>query len=66
MYRRAAPRRRSTREKARGGIKAIERAVLRLQQHHSEHIEAYGSGNHRRLTGEASTQQLSKQHSGWE
>ncbi len=34
-----------------GGIKAIEAAIEKLSKRHNEHIQQYGLGNERRLTG---------------
>jgi len=38
-----------------GGITVIEQAIRRLGAKHQEHIEAYGEGNERRLTGKYET-----------
>lgn len=46
---------RSMREVGLGGIKEIERAIELLKANHREHIERYGRGNDRRLTGKHET-----------
>ncbi|XP_031476561.1 glutamine synthetase nodule isozyme-like [Nymphaea colorata] len=38
-----------------GGMKVIEAAIAKLGLRHKEHIEAYGKGNERRLTGRHET-----------
>jgi len=38
-----------------GGIEEIEKAIRKLGTKHQEHIEAYGEGNERRLTGKYET-----------
>jgi glutamine synthetase len=38
-----------------GGIKVIEAAMQKLAAKHAEHIEVYGQGNERRLTGKHET-----------
>merc|ERR1719199_471693 len=41
--------------RAAGGLATIEQAIRRLGAKHQEHIEAYGEGNERRLTGKYET-----------
>jgi len=43
-----------------GGIKVIYEAMTKLQAKHQEHIEVYGAGNERRLTGKHETQSINK------
>jgi len=43
-----------------GGLKAIYDAMPKLQAKHQEHIEVYGKGNERRLTGRHETQSIHK------
>lgn len=50
---------RSMRHRHLGGMREIERAILRLRDRHAEHIEAYGCGNERRLTGKHETAAMS-------
>lgn len=50
---------RSMRDRHLGGMREIERAILRLRDRHAEHIEAYGAGNERRLTGKHETAAMS-------
>merc|ERR1719331_2392908 len=38
-----------------GGLEEIEKAIRKLGAKHQEHIEAYGEGNERRLTGKYET-----------
>jgi len=38
-----------------GGIEEIEKAIRKLGTKHQEHINAYGEGNERRLTGKYET-----------
>ena len=38
-----------------GGYAVIEQAIRRLGAKHQEHIDAYGEGNERRLTGKYET-----------
>ena len=46
---------RSMRDKHLGGMREIERAILRLKDKHHEHVLRYGEGNERRLTGRHET-----------
>lgn len=43
-----------------GGIEAINKAILKLEEKHSEHIAVYGQGNDRRLTGTHETGNINK------
>lgn len=47
-----------------GGMKAIEAAIEKLSKKHFEHIEQYGSGNERRLTGKHETANINTFRSG--
>jgi glutamine synthetase len=47
-----------------GGIKAIEAAIEKLSKRHSEHIQQYGLGNERRLTGKHETANINTFKSG--
>jgi len=38
-----------------GGFEVIKKAILNLSLRHKVHIEAYGEGNERRLTGKHET-----------
>ena len=38
-----------------GGLYAINRAIEKLESYHHEHLEVYGAGNSKRLTGEHET-----------
>ena len=38
-----------------GGFEVIKKAILNLSLRHTEHINAYGEGNERRLTGKHET-----------
>ncbi|MBI2623114.1 MAG: glutamine synthetase beta-grasp domain-containing protein [Candidatus Liptonbacteria bacterium] len=38
-----------------GGIKAVEAACKKLERKHQDHIEVYGAGNEKRLTGKHET-----------
>ncbi len=38
-----------------GGIKAVEAACKKLEKKHQDHIEVYGAGNEKRLTGKHET-----------
>lgn len=51
---------RSMREKRLGGMNEIERAILLLEDRHAVHIDAYGPGNERRLTGRHETAAMDK------
>jgi len=46
--------------RAEGGLKVIYEAMNKLQEKHVEHIEVYGKGNERRLTGRHETQSINK------
>jgi len=46
--------------RAPGGIKAIHVAIDKLGKKHKEHIDAYGEGNERRLTGNHETASINK------
>jgi len=43
-----------------GGFEHIEEAVRRLERRHMEHIQVYGAGNERRLTGRHETAPIDK------
>tara|TARA_B100001093_G_C25942112_1_gene641337 strand:- start:195 stop:515 length:321 start_codon:yes stop_codon:yes gene_type:complete len=43
-----------------GGIKQILEAINKLELKHKEHIDVYGAGNHKRLTGQHETAPIDK------
>ena len=43
-----------------GGLKYILEAIEKLELKHKEHIDVYGAGNHKRLTGEHETAHIDK------
>ncbi|CAM6009549.1 unnamed protein product [Sphagnum balticum] len=47
-----------------GGMKAIEAAIEKLSKRHGEHIQQYGLGNERRLTGKHETANINTFKSG--
>lgn len=43
-----------------GGFEVIKKAILNLSLRHHEHINAYGEGNERRLTGKHETASINQ------
>jgi glutamine synthetase len=43
-----------------GGFEVIKKAILNLSLRHHDHINAYGEGNERRLTGKHETANINQ------